>query len=320
MDHTAPDDLLKPFSYLTSNPGKNIRDILINSFSVWLPLPPSHLTSITSIISSLHSSSLLIDDIEDSSLLRRSQPCAHLVFGIAQTINTSNYVYFIALNEVLELEKMGGGGVMEDFVNEITRLHRGQGYDILWRDTLQIPSLPSYFTMVKDKTGGLFRMAVRFMGSCSGRKEDLEELLGLCDDLAVYFQVRDDWINLAGEEYQAKKGYAEDIEEGKFSYPIVLYLNDPSTTKKDQLLNILKQRTRDVELKKYAVKILDESGFLEKAREKCILVKSQISQRITKLGGNEILEGLMSKLEEQIEKEEGKKVAKLEGYKRVEST
>lgn len=63
-----------------------------------------------------------------------------------------------------------------------------------------------------------------------------------------------------------KQGYAEDIEEGKFSYPIVLYLNDPSTTKKDQLLNILKQRTRDVELKKYAVKILDESGFLEKVR------------------------------------------------------
>lgn len=59
-------------------------------------------------------------------------------------------------------------------------------------------------------------MAVRFMGSCSGRKEDLEELLGLCDDLAVYFQVRDDWINLAGEEYQAKKVSGGAVFGGSF--------------------------------------------------------------------------------------------------------
>ncbi|GMI08712.1 hypothetical protein TrVE_jg9298 [Triparma verrucosa] len=317
MDHTPPEDLLQPFLYLTSNPGKNIRSILIKGFSVWLPLPPPSLTLTTSIISSLHTSSLLIDDIEDSSLLRRSSPCSHLVYGIPQTINTSNYVYFIALNSCLELGKIVGMGVMDDFVNEITRLHRGQGYDILWRENLKAPSLKEYEEMVKDKTGGLFRMAVRFMAR-GGGGENLESCLGLCDEMSVYFQIRDDWVNLAGEEYAEKKGYAEDIEEGKFSYPIILYLNSPTTPKKDQLLNILKQRTRSFPLKKYCVELLTESGCLSSAREKCSELKDNISKRIEEMGGNDILEELMRKLEGQLEKEEGK--GKRKEFKRVEST
>lgn len=46
-----------------------------------------------------------VDDVEDSSELRRGAPVAHSIFGIAQTINTANYVYFCALAEVAKLQK-----------------------------------------------------------------------------------------------------------------------------------------------------------------------------------------------------------------------
>ena len=45
-----------------------------------------------------------IDDIEDGSELRRGQPVAHAIYGIPQTINAANYVYFIALERVLSLQ------------------------------------------------------------------------------------------------------------------------------------------------------------------------------------------------------------------------
>jgi len=45
-----------------------------------------------------------IDDIEDGSELRRGQPAAHAIFGIPQTINAANYVYFIALERTLDLK------------------------------------------------------------------------------------------------------------------------------------------------------------------------------------------------------------------------
>jgi len=46
---------------------------------------------------------------------------------------------------------------------EMLRLHRGQGYDIYWRDALVCPTEADYFEMVMDKTGGLFRLAVGLM-------------------------------------------------------------------------------------------------------------------------------------------------------------
>lgn len=44
-----------------------------------------------------------VDDVEDNSTLRRGYPVAHSIFGVAQTINTGNYVYFRALEEILKL-------------------------------------------------------------------------------------------------------------------------------------------------------------------------------------------------------------------------
>lgn len=52
---------------------------------------------IQAIIADLHNASLLVDDIEDNSKLRRGIPVAHSIFGVAPVINTANYVYFLAL-------------------------------------------------------------------------------------------------------------------------------------------------------------------------------------------------------------------------------
>lgn len=44
-----------------------------------------------------------VDDVEDNATLRRGYPVAHSLFGIAQTINSSNYMLFIALQKVFSL-------------------------------------------------------------------------------------------------------------------------------------------------------------------------------------------------------------------------
>lgn len=44
-----------------------------------------------------------MDDVEDNSELRRGIPVSHLVYGVPQTINTANYVYFLAMNELIEM-------------------------------------------------------------------------------------------------------------------------------------------------------------------------------------------------------------------------
>lgn len=45
-----------------------------------------------------------MDDVEDNSELRRGEPVAHTIYGVPQTINTANYVYFQAVQELLKLQ------------------------------------------------------------------------------------------------------------------------------------------------------------------------------------------------------------------------
>jgi geranylgeranyl diphosphate synthase type 3 len=152
--------LLGPYEYLFAHPGKDIRAQMIAAFNEWLEVPPESLETITKVVGMLHTASLLVDDVEDSSLLRRGLPVAHSIFGTAQTINSANYVYFLALQELGKLKNPSSIGI---YTEELLNLHRGQGMDLFWRDTLTCPSEDDYLEMVGNKTGGLFRLAVKLM-------------------------------------------------------------------------------------------------------------------------------------------------------------
>ena len=138
-------------------PGKDVRGALIDAFNVWLKIPQQKIEAIKSIISRLHNASLLVDDLEDGSQLRRGKPVAHAIFGVPYTLNAANYAYFVALEEC---HRLGSPEALSVFVEELLNLHRGQGQDIVWRDTQKVPSEKEYYSMVLDKTGGLFRLAV----------------------------------------------------------------------------------------------------------------------------------------------------------------
>ena len=152
--------LLGPYDYMFNHPGKDIRKQLLAAFNTWLKVPESSLVIITKVVGMLHTASLLVDDVEDFSQLRRGVPVAHSIFGTAQTINSANYVYFAALQELL---KLGNDRVIKIYTDELCNLHRGQGMDLFWRDTLTCPSEQDYLEMVGNKTGGLFRLAVQLM-------------------------------------------------------------------------------------------------------------------------------------------------------------
>jgi len=101
-------------------------------------------------------------------MLRRGIPVAHSIFGTAQTINSANYVYFQALQEIF---KLNSPKAIQIYTDELINLHRGQGMDLFWRDTLTCPTEDDYLEMVGNKTGGLFRLAVKLMQAESSSKQ-----------------------------------------------------------------------------------------------------------------------------------------------------
>ncbi|KAI0549489.1 isoprenoid synthase domain-containing protein, partial [Xylaria scruposa] len=252
--------ILSPYDYIASEPGKEFRTLLLNAFNVWLEVPQEDLAIIIKVVRMLHTSSLLIDDIQDNSQLRRGRPVAHNIFGVAQTINAGNYVYFLALKELKKLKNPAEA--MDIYTTEMLYLHRGQGMDLYWRDTLTCPTEDDYLEMVSNKTGGLFRLAVKLMQSQSPTSFDC---LPLAELLGQAFQIADDYKNLANLDYTQKKGLCEDLTEGKFSFPVIHSIR--SNPENQELLHILAQRPTDVDTKKYAVKYIESTGSLEYTKE-----------------------------------------------------
>ena len=247
--------VLGPFDYLYNHPGKDFRAQLIKAFDAWLEVPPESLEVITKVVGMLHTASLLVDDVEDNSLLRRGMPVAHSIFGVPQTINSANYIYFCALQE---LGKLRNSKVINIFTEELLNLHRGQGMDLFWRDTLTCPTEDDYLEMVGNKTGGLFRLGIKLMQAESRSLIDCVPLVNL---IGLIFQIQDDYRNLFSRVYSENKGMCEDLTEGKFSFPVIHSVrSDPTNF---QLLNILKQKTTDEEVKRYAVKYMEGTGSFE---------------------------------------------------------
>ena len=294
--HVLDQSLIEPFHYINSVPGKDVRGALIDCFQFWFRVPDaSILSSIKDIVGDLHNASLLIDDIEDNSKLRRGIPVAHSIFGIPSTINCANYVYFLALEKCQALNQPKATQI---FVQELLNLHRGQGYDILWRDMIRCPTEEEYLSMVCDKTGGLFRLAVGMIQTFA-TQHCTDDFTKLVNDMAMYFQIRDDFINLADEEYMKSKSFCEDITEGKFSFPIVHAITNES--KHTQLISILKQRTSDDDVKRYAQSLLKDMGSLDYTRHKCTALKDEIVTEVNKFGGNPQLLLLFDRLHLQLE-------------------
>lgn len=157
-------------------------------------------------------------------------------------------------------------------------------------------SFSEYYGMILDKTGGLFRLAVGLMQAFATNKEDIN-FSPLVNNLGLYFQIRDDLINLSDEEYFKSKSFCEDLTEGKFSFPIIHCVRNANDSR---LLSILKQKTEDVELKKYAQKLMKDAGSLKYTRDKCVELKGTILSQIEELGGNETLTKLIEKLDVQV--------------------
>ncbi|XP_043193433.1 geranylgeranyl pyrophosphate synthase-like [Amphibalanus amphitrite] len=280
--------LLQPFHYICQTPGKQIRSKLAQSFNYWMNVPEKKLSQIEEIVEMLHNASLLIDDIEDRSILRRGIPVAHSIYGMASTINASNYVYFMGLERTQALEHPEATSV---FCEQLLELHRGQGMDIYWRDNFHCPTEDEYRQMTIRKTGGLFGLATRLMQLFSSCEHDFTKL---SSTLGLFFQIRDDYANLCLQEYTESKSFAEDLTEGKFNFPCIHAIaTHPDDTR---VVNIIRQRTTDVEVKKYCISLLKQFGSFDYTKQTLQRLDAEAREEIALLGGNPHLERVLDSL------------------------
>jgi len=217
IDHSAAvesslrDALLDPVTSLTANPGKRIRAQLVamtyrlfhDDRAVSLPAA-KQCRDCAEVVELMHAGSLIVDDIEDGSAMRRGRPALHVQFGVPLALNAGNWLYFWPF----ELLKDAGFAseqllaTYERYNRTLLRAHFGQALD-LGAKMAQLPQ-PSVAEVclagMTLKTGALMGFAATLGGAVAGKATPvLSWLDDFGVDLGVALQMYDDLGNVIGK-------------------------------------------------------------------------------------------------------------------------
>ncbi|KAK6332102.1 hypothetical protein TWF718_002636 [Orbilia javanica] len=250
----------EPCDYIKGLPSKKTLSFLIDGLNIWYNVPSPQIDTIKSICEKLHRASLIIDDIQDGSDLRRGNPAAHMIFGIPQTVNSATHLIIKSFEEAARLSP----SAVTILTRGCSNIHTGQGYDLHWTFHGEVPSEEEYIRMIDGKTGEFFPVAARLMRDQATHSRDLcvEDLLLV---IGRFYQVRDDYMNLASQDYTKSKGHLSDLDEGKYSLMLIHALkNSTEGTKLKSLLAIRsRQGNLSAEQKGVIIRILAQSKSME---------------------------------------------------------
>jgi len=158
--------------------------------------------AVSDAIESLHAGSLVIDDVQDDSILRRGESTLHQRIGTPLAINAGNWMYFHALQCLSDSNLPAGmrGRLLEAMIQTARKCHEGQAIDLHARVD-QIPvalwgEITNSISLMK--TGSLVELAIR-MGCISADAPDrlLAVMPFLGRRIGVALQMRNDLDELA---------------------------------------------------------------------------------------------------------------------------
>jgi len=224
----------------------------------------------------IHNGTLIADDIEDSSEMRRGKPCTYKVFGLDVAINLSQAMYFLPMMVLSEkrnkIPPEKARRMYEVYVQEMINLSLGQAIDIAWhKGLIRAEDLTEdhYLQMCAYKTGTLARMAAKMAAILAGADDETIEKIGLfAESIGIAFQIQDDILDVVGEEFaKGKGGLGMDITEGKLTLMVIHTLQKANQSDREELLRILGMHTRDEKLRMKAIEIMRKYGAIEYARE-----------------------------------------------------
>lgn len=221
-----------------------------------------------------HNGSIMVDDIEDDSELRRGKPCTHKIFGVDIAINAGNTLYFLPLillyKNLMKLNYEKRTKIYDLFAGELLKLSFGQGTDIYWHQGKKKDiSEGQYLQMCAFKTGTLARLSAKLGAILADAKQEQVEKIGrFGESIGVAFQIQDDILNLTGEEFQKGKGIGEDIHEGKRTLMVLYTLSKANEKEKKRLVEILNSHPSDEKTIREAIELMEKYKAIDYAREK----------------------------------------------------
>lgn len=194
----------------------------------------------------VHNFSLIHDDIEDASPVRRHRATVWKIWGQAQAINAGDAMLMLARLALLRPsgrqmppdKALQAAGILDD---ACLQLCLGQQADLSFEGRLDI-GIDDYLEMISQKTGALFEASL-LLGALLGTEEKryIRGLGAFGRKLGLAFQLQDDEMGIWGDEKFTGKSATSDIYERKKTLPIVYAFEEAVGTERQELERIYRQ-------------------------------------------------------------------------------
>ena len=177
----------------------------------------------------IHNFSLIHDDIEDNSPVRRGRPTLWKLWGVPQAINAGDALFSLAHLALLETSKNTSSDITlrasRLLLDTCLHLTQGQYLDISYELRGDL-TLHAYWPMVKGKTAALLATCTELGALVAGANpmvctayREFGHALGLA------FQVLDDLLGIWGDAALTGKSAESDLLSGKKSLPVLYGLS-----------------------------------------------------------------------------------------------
>ena len=264
--------LYAPLLKFSRNGGKRHRPLICVAACMAVGGDPQRAISSAAAIEHFHTAALIHDDIADEAELRRGEPCLYLEEGLGLAINMGDLGLQLVNGTVVKdplLDDSVKVRVLTELIDMTRRTIEGQALDIGWaRDGRYDITPEDYLIMATCKTAHYSGAVPLAIGAIvgGGTETQIEGLRNYGLDTGLAFQIQDDLLNLVGEAESTKKGFRDDITEGKRTLVVVHALNHLEGAQRERLVTLLSSHTKEAEELDEAVQIMTDSGSIDYAR------------------------------------------------------
>ena len=236
-----PPEFYTPVWDLLDRGGKRIRPAMVFLASECVGGRREEARGAAAAVELLHNMTLVHDDIEDRSELRRGKPCIHITYGVPMAINVGDAM----LIKVFEIANQSN--IPQDRCHRLVSQVAKRAYDITWGQAYEFSMWnrkevreDEVIRLLRNKTGALTGLSTEAGAIAGGGAEEQIKLLGdFGETIGIGFQIIDDVLNVSGDVKEYGKEIGGDIREGKKTVLVAHLLRSAATADRKLFTRIL---------------------------------------------------------------------------------
>lgn len=219
--------------------GKRLRPIFVSLTAQYFGVKNKEVTEFAAIMELIHMSSLIHDDVNDCSALRRGQRTINDEYGNEVAVHIGDYILIEALNKVYEISH----------TEKLLRILSNTAVEMSKGEIAQIASMfdptqtvESYYYRIERKTAILLATCSKTGAILANANEkQVTDFYNYGYHLGMAFQIKDDLLDIIPSDKNIGKPIGHDLENGLVNLPTILLLQK-DFPEKEHIIQLIKEK------------------------------------------------------------------------------